>query len=128
MNSSVKYVFMSDGEVYSKICEESQSGAYVSYLRGIRCKTEDDFLIEVSASFQFPSYYGENWPAFDECICDLEWLKFSKIFVLFDDFSMAFRDQPTIQKLLQKRVVSYWSEASDYWESEGKTVEVWLNN
>lgn len=128
MNSSVKYVFMSDGEVYSKICEESQSGAYVSYLRGIRCKTEDDFLIEVSASFQFPSYYGENWPAFDECICDLEWLNFSKIFVLFDDFSMAFRDQPTIQKLLQKRVVSYWSEASDYWESEGKTVEVWLNN
>lgn len=128
MNSSVKYVFMSDGEVYSKICEDSQSGAYVSYLRGIRCKTEDDFLIEVSASFQFPSYYGENWPAFDECICDLEWLNFSKIFVLFDDFSMAFRDQPTIQKLLQKRVVSYWSEASDYWESEGKTVEVWLNN
>ena len=128
MNSSVKYVFMSDGEVYSKICEESQSGAYVSYLRGIRCKTEDDFLIEVSASFQFPSYYGENWPAFDECICDLEWLNFSKIFVLFDDFSMAFRDQPTIQKLLQKRVVSYWSEAIDYWESEGKTVEVWLNN
>ena len=93
---------MSDGEAYSKICEESQSGAYVSYLRGIRCKTEDDFLIEVSASFQFPWYFGENWAAFDECICDLEWLKFKRIFVIFDDFSKMFKGDIELQKLLIK--------------------------
>ena len=128
MNQYVKYSSVTHEEAYSKICQESNAGAYVSYLRGKKCKTEDDFLIEVAASFQFPYYYGENWPAFDECIQDLEWLNFSKIFVVFDDFSMAFCDQPSIQSLLQKRIAEYWNRAIDYWASEGKTVEVWLNN
>jgi len=29
---------------------------------------------ECSAVLQFPWYFGENWPAFDECIRDLSWL------------------------------------------------------
>lgn len=128
MHQNIKHVSLTHEEAYHKIWQESQAGAYVSYLRGKNCKTEDAFLIEVAASFQFPYYYGENWPAFDECIQDLEWLNFSKIFVMFDDFSMAFRDQPSIQSLLQNRIAEYWSRAIDYWTSKGKTVEVWLNN
>ena len=128
MNKNVKYVALTYGEIYHKIWQESQTGAYVSYLRGKNCKTEDDFLREVAASFQIPYYYGENWAAFDECIQDLEWLNFSRIFIVFDDFSKAFRDQPANQYLLQDRIVEYLSRAIDYWASEGKTMEVWLNN
>lgn len=128
MAQTVKHTSYTHAEVYHIIWQESHAGAYVSYLRGKNCKTEDDFLIEVAASFQFPDYYGENWAAFDECIQDLEWLNFSRIFVVFDDFSKAFRDQPSIQSILQDRIVKYWSRAIDYWASEGKTVEVWLNN
>lgn len=128
MNQNVKYISLTQEDAYHKIWQESQSGAYVSYLRGKHCKTENDFLVEVAASFQFPYYYGENWPAFDECIQDLEWLNFSRIFVMFDDFSEAFRDHPSIQNILQDRIVKYWSRAIDYWELEGKTFEVWLNN
>ena len=115
-------------EAYNKLFVETNAGSYTSYLRGKRCYTEDDFLREVSASFQFPYYFGENWPAFDECIQDLDWLNFSRIFVLFDDFSQAFSQQKDIQTLLQKRVVEYWERAIEYWALEGKTVEVWLNN
>ena len=128
MNQNIKYTSLLQEEVYHEIWRESHAGSYVSYLRGKHCKTEGDFLIQVAASFQFPAYYGENWPAFDECIQDLEWISFSKIFVILDDFSMAFREQPSCQKLLQNRVVEYWGNAIDYWASEGKTVEVWLNN
>lgn len=128
MNQHVKRVSLTYDEVYTKICHESQTGAYVSYLRGKHCKTEEDFLIEVGTSFQFPFYYGENWAAFDECINDLEWLNFTRIFVIFDDFSTSFREQPSIQNILQDRVIKYWNRAITDWESEGKTIEVWLNN
>ena len=128
MNQYVKRMALTYEEIYHKIWQESQTGVYVSYLRGKNCKTEDDFLHEVAASFQFPYYYGENWAAFDECIQDLEWLNFSRMFVVFDDFSKAFRDQPAIQNLLQDRIIEYWSRAIDYWASEGKAIEVWLNN
>lgn len=128
MNKNIKICALTKSEVYHKLYLEAQGDAYTSYLRGIRCKTEDDFLIEVSASFQFPFYYGENWPAFDECIQDLEWLKFQKIFVLFDDFSLSFRDREEIQKKLQDRIIQYFARAIEYWESEGKTLELWLNN
>lgn len=128
MNRNIQRVSLTHEEVYHKMWQESKAGAYVSYLRGKKCTTEDDFLAEVAASFQFPYYYGENWAAFDECIQDLEWLNFSRVFVIFDDFSTAFRDQPLIQSLLQDRVAKCWSRAIDYWSSEGKMVEVWLNN
>lgn len=128
MHNNIKRCTLSYSEVYHKLYTEAQADAYTSYLRGKRCATEDDFLIEVSASFQFPFYYGENWPAFDECIQDLEWLKFSKIFILFDDFSQAFQDQNDIQQMLQERVIQYFARAIEYWEENGKALEVWLNN
>ena len=128
MNSNIKICSISSNKVYAKLYEEAQNNSYTSYLRGKRCRTEEQFLLEVSASFQFPYYYGENWSAFDECIQDLEWLNFSRIFVLFDDFSQSFRDQAAIQLCLQDRVIEYWSNAITYWEAQGKTLEVWLNN
>jgi len=115
-------------EIYSVLYHEAQADAYISYLRGKRCCTETDFLLEVAASFQFPYYYGENWAAFDECIQDLDWLKFSRIFVVFDDFSESFSGQGDLQEHLQSRVIKYFGEASDYWKSEGKTMEIWFNN
>lgn len=128
MSSEIKRCSITGSEVYHKIYLASQAGAYVSYLRGKRCKTEDSFFMEISASFQFPDYYGENWPATDECLCDLEWLNPSKIFVVVDDFSCMFSEQEYIQKLLQDRVVKYFSTMIEEWKERGVPVEVWLNN
>ena len=74
MNSQIKFCSLSKGDIYTQLYLAAESGAYTSYLRGTRCKTEDIMFYEVSASFQFPYYFGENWDAMDECLCDLEWL------------------------------------------------------
>lgn len=128
MCSDIKCCSITGTEVYEKIYTASHEGAYTSYLRGKRCLTEDLFFKEISASFQFPDYYGENWPATDECLCDLEWLAFSKIFVVVDDFSCMFSGQAHIQRILQDRVKKYFGIMVEYWKEQGVPIEIWLNN
>jgi Barstar (barnase inhibitor) len=35
---------------------------------------EEELLDGLAKTFQFPSYWGRNWDAVDECLRDLEWL------------------------------------------------------
>lgn len=114
---------MSEEDLYRKIYDEAHSGAYISYIRGMRCKTENDFFREISASFQFPSYFGENWAALDECLCDLDWLSFERIFIAVDNFTQMFNGNKAPQNL----VVKYLTIASEYWESLNVTFEILLN-
>jgi hypothetical protein len=44
------------------------------YVKGKKCRNTQTLFNEFSAAFQFPYYFGENWPAFSECMNDLEWL------------------------------------------------------
>ena len=125
----ISYTALSDAEVYRKLWRESQEDSYTSYIRGLRCKTVEDYFREISASFQFPKYFGENWPALDECLCDLEWLKMKRVFVIVDDFSQMFseeaeEDRETIRNL----VVKYFTLAVEEWKRSGVSFEAWLNN
>lgn len=70
-------------------CEEREIGGFVParmytdpaateairFIRGRRAATRDLLFHEFAAALQFPSYFGHNWDAFDECINDLQdWL------------------------------------------------------
>src|SRR5713226_2851173 len=46
----------------------------VTFLRGSKMRTLDALFDEFGAALQIPGYFGENWPAFDECLNDLSWL------------------------------------------------------
>ena len=71
---------------------------------------------EYSAAFQFPAYIGENWNAWDECACDLEWLVFSSIAIVIDDYDRMFSltADPQDEKLHFEKCISrvhaYWTE------------------
>lgn len=128
MEHRVKFCTIAKSDIYRQICVATQKGEYIAYIRGKRCRTEESFFAEISASFQFPYYFGENWAAMDECLCDLEWLHVRRIFVIIDDFSCMFSGQEQIQNILQKRVIKYLDTMIDYWKEQHVVVEVWLNN
>lgn len=60
----------------------SDAGLTVRQLRGCKTRTMQGLFDEVSAALQFPSYFGENWAAFDECLADMDWLLPTQGFVL----------------------------------------------
>lgn len=54
-------------------------------LRGSRMPTRRDALEHVAEVMEFPSYFGRNWDAVDECLSDLDWLPSARGFVIVVD-------------------------------------------
>ncbi|WP_458119810.1 barstar family protein [Paenibacillus sp. Z6-24] len=46
----------------------------VTFLDGENCRTIDGVFEEFNEKFSFPSYFGWNWNALEECLSDLDWL------------------------------------------------------
>lgn len=42
-------------------------------IRGWQCRTTTQLFNEFAASLQFPSHFGRNWDAFEDCLTDLDW-------------------------------------------------------
>jgi hypothetical protein len=51
-----------------------EAGLTVRVVRGRKMRTVDRLFDEFAAALQFPDYFGENWPAFNECLADMDWL------------------------------------------------------
>ncbi|MBT0768870.1 barstar family protein [Kineosporia sp. J2-2] len=52
----------------------SEAGLVVRTVRGRKCRTRQGLFDEFAAALQFPWYFGENWPAFGDCLSDLDWI------------------------------------------------------
>jgi len=51
-------------------------------IRGHRCTTKTTTLQEWAAALQFPSSFGNNWDAFEDCVRDLDWLNARRVVVM----------------------------------------------
>ena len=102
--------------------ESHRDGTYTAYLRGKRCHKLMGLFREFSAAFQFPSYFGDNWDALDECLCDLDWLLFTRIVLIIDNFNeMLCKDEKEKSVLM-----SILRTAIDYWEMNNVEFKVYL--
>lgn len=124
--NGIKETKYSEGELYTLMYQAEQEGAYVGHVRGWLCATLDDFYREISASMRFPYYFGWNWAAFDECITDLDWLKFTSLLIVIDDYDQLFKKEypkQAVKQLLEK----YLNCAVEYWTSQNVPITVYLN-
>lgn len=116
-NKYINIVFKNDN--YSEILkkESDELGYEYIYIDGNKCMTIDDLFTEFSVKFKFPDYFGYNWPAFDECINDLNWLPACGYIVLIGNGSKILsnnkQDFETFIKVLVN-AVSEWVNGRNF--------------
>ncbi len=77
--------------------------------------TKRDLLAKLDAGLSFPDYFGGNWDALWECICDLSWLTPVQIVVIHEDLPL--KDDPTqLQTYLSimNDAIAYWANRSEH--------------
>lgn len=99
----------------------------VKLLRGAKMKTTTTLDNEFSAALQFPSYFGGNWDAFDECISDLEWLPGDGYILAINDTQDLLLDESCKQlSILLKILINNfeeWSKPLDLNEAWGREAK-----
>jgi hypothetical protein len=84
-----------------------QAGLTTRTARGRKMRTVDALFDEMAAAMQFPQYFGENWPAFDECLADMDWLPMSVgIVVVVPEPDEVLADSPDIELGVFVRMVA----------------------
>lgn len=63
---------------------------------------------------RFPSYFGRNWDALDECLRDLSWLPEGDIVLSHEDLPLS-RDRTSLSIYL-----SILKDAIEQWDTTGK--------
>jgi len=61
------------------------AGFAVRLIDGRRCATKRDLFCEFARAMEFPSYFGQNWDAFEELLADLSWLPAAGYIILVTD-------------------------------------------
>jgi hypothetical protein len=84
-------------------------------------RTVEALFDEVGAALQFPYYFGENWPALDDCITDLEWVPRRAGYVLvLTDADVVLDDESDALNVLCRVLtdaVAEWAEPVELGES-----------
>ncbi len=126
LKKGILYTQFTPKELYAIMYSAERDGAYVVHIRGRLCSTLDGFFCEISSAMRFPYYFGWNWAAFDECITDLEWLKFSSLLIIIDNQELLFTDEGSREEF-RDRLLKYLNIAIDYWKEQNILMTVFLN-
>jgi len=86
------YKLSSDVDANTLLTEVRARGWIPFYFDGQAITDKESFLRMAAAVLEFPSYFGKNWDAFEECVTDLEWVEAQPCILIYDHVS-TFSDQ-----------------------------------
>jgi RNAse (barnase) inhibitor barstar len=95
----------------------------VFQLNGLNMKQKGSMLHEFASVLGFPSYFGGNYDALEDCLRDLGWLTFDSIVLCVENSDAllseaAPKDRLILEDIL-RNVCSFWNAASDTPEDAG---------
>ncbi len=107
----------SDAYEFSRSIQQAPGRqAIVRLIRGAKAKTEAGLFDEFGAALQFPDYFGENWDALFDCLCDLEWLAGDAYLLFITDGELVLEREPKEFKNLitvLANAAEEWAKAED---------------
>jgi RNAse (barnase) inhibitor barstar len=74
-------------------------GLMVITVKGSAMKTKAGLFKTLAKALEFPSYFGGNWDALDECLGDLRWLQAKEILLVIDGFEQVLSSGASRQEL-----------------------------
>ena len=112
------------------------AGLTVRTARGRKMRTVGRLFDEMAAALQFPYYFGENWPAFDECLADMDWLPLAAgVVVLIYDATEVLSDEDEVELAVlvrsidaARRAYSVPIESGDWWDRPAVPFHVVLHS
>lgn len=119
-----KFINLSSIDVKQSISEAveqiaAEPGTKVFYLDGKKINSKETFLSKAAEAMQFPTYFGANWDAFDECITDLTWCPAEKYVIFYDDADIFAQAEPTQYQI----ALDILNSAKEYWEAKNITLK-----
>lgn len=85
------------------------------HLNGRAIAGKADFLAAAARAMRFPSYFGRNWDAFEECITDLSWLPAAGYVLLYEAPNCFAAAQPREWQI----ALAVLGDATIYWRDRG---------
>jgi hypothetical protein len=81
------------------------------YLDGRRIGDKAAFLAASAQAMRFPSYFGSNWDALEECLTDLAWAPAAGYVLLYDHvahFASAHPTEWATARAILANAVAHW--------------------
>jgi len=91
----------------------SGSGLRVVDLSLQGAASKDEILRRIARALDFPEWFGGNWDALEDCLCDLSWQPAEGWLLLLREFSVSPRDDLGV-------LVDVLASAAEFWAGQGK--------
>ena len=91
-------------------------GLAVRKLDAASIKTKSQFLGLLGRALTFPSWYGRNWDALEDCLTDLSWIEDGGLLVEVEGYATYAQADPDGFAIL----LDIFKTSAEYWRSEGR--------
>ena len=89
----------------------------------LKLKTKQNFLNILNQELNFPSYFGSNLDALDECMRDLSWIQEKEIILNFNNINKLKDINSELYNLINDALSFY----KQYWEENNHEKIVTIN-
>lgn len=77
-------------------------------------KDKDELMEELKLKLNFPNYFGSNWDALFDCLCDLSWVNEKVVVIKHRDIPKLSMQDLEIYKELLQDATSSWKDDENH--------------